>query len=50
MIACETRPQNFIARPYYGFIWPHKISDQFDSLNPFKNAVKTAVMELGASC
>jgi hypothetical protein len=39
MIACVTRPQNFTARPYHGSIHPHKISDRYDSPNPFKNAV-----------
>ncbi len=39
MKACVTRPQNFFARPYNGSIHPHKISDRYESPNPFKNAV-----------
>jgi hypothetical protein len=33
-----------MARPYYGSLHSHKISDQYNSPNPFKNAVT----ELGA--
>ncbi len=32
-----------MARPYHGSIHPHKISDRYDSPNPFKNAVTELV-------
>jgi hypothetical protein len=39
MLACVTRPQNFIARPHHGSLHTHKISNRYNSPNPFKNAV-----------
>jgi hypothetical protein len=35
-VGCTTQPQNFIARPHYGCIHPHEISDRYDFPNPFK--------------
>ncbi len=33
-------------RPHYGSIQPHKISDRYDSTNPFKNDVTELVSKL----
>ncbi len=49
MIACVTRPQNFMARPYHGSIHPHKISDRYDYPNPFKKFVTERARERVAS-
>jgi hypothetical protein len=38
MIGGAIRPQNCIMRPYYRSI-SHKISDRYDSPNPFKKVV-----------
>jgi hypothetical protein len=46
MIGGATRPQNFIARPHHGSMIPHKISDRYDSPNPFKNSVTELEFEV----
>ncbi len=46
MIACDTRPQNFMARVIYRSIHLYKISDRYDSPNPFKNFVTELVRAL----
>jgi hypothetical protein len=33
----------FYGGPYHGSIHPHKISDRYNSTNPFKNAVTELV-------